>query len=205
MEKPLRLTLLYTANIAGDLDLLPRLHTFLQRLKPAGSRATLLLDLGRSCSESVWHCRDTSGRSALIVLDGMGYHAAIVDEAMNSEVRDKLAAQVTLAPIDGQTHWRYRMMPGIEVIVATRPAFADAFLQIMLEPAESTRLDGKLLRLQAVGHAQVGQVDIDMLKRPLIASASIHDMPSGTQPNPSIAGAVDFVLSEARYHQRRQT
>ena len=34
MGKPLSLTLLYSANIAGDLALLPRLYTFLRQLQP---------------------------------------------------------------------------------------------------------------------------------------------------------------------------
>ena len=33
MAKPLSLTILYTANIRGDLAQLPRLYTFLQQLK----------------------------------------------------------------------------------------------------------------------------------------------------------------------------
>ena len=39
MEKPLSLSLLYTANLRGDIALLPQLFTFLQRLKPTKGRA----------------------------------------------------------------------------------------------------------------------------------------------------------------------
>ena len=151
MEKPLSLTLLYTGGIAGDLARLPRLHTYLQRLKRGHSGPCLLLDLGGSCSETVWHCRATGGRSALIVLDGMGYQAANVDGALTAEDRDKLAEQVTMGLVDRHNHWRISLWAAAEIIVALEPAAPDARLQIMLEPAESTRLDGKSLRLQAVG------------------------------------------------------
>ena len=203
MEEPLSLTLFYTSGIAGDLALLPRLHTFLQRLKGGGARHCLLLDLGGSCSETVWHCRDTGGRSALIVLDGMGYHAANVDGALTAEDRDKLA--VALAPIDRQNHWRCPLSSTAEVIVALRPDDWDARLQIMLEPAESTRLDDQILRLQAVDRGQVGEAAVDMRGEFSLVSSCIRSMPPDTPPNPSIAGAVEFVESEARYYRRRHT
>ena len=144
METPLSLSLRYTAGIAGDLALLPRLHSFLQRLKAAEGQGALLLDLGGSCADSVWHCRATGGRSALIVLDGMGYHAANVEGALDADSRAKLAQQVTLALVDRHNHWRYHRVSGREVIVALRPAAPDERLQILLEPAASTRLDGNI-------------------------------------------------------------
>ncbi len=202
MEEPLSLTLLYTGGIAGDLALLPRLYTFLQRLKGDG-RHCLLLDLGGSCSDIAWHCRDTGGRSALIVLDGMGYHAANAEGVLETEDRDKLAGQVTMGLVDRRNHWRCRMASAMEIIAALRPVEPDERLQIMLEPAESTRLDGKVLRLQAVGRGQVGEVAVDMRGEPVLVSSCIRNMPADTPPNPSIAGAVEFVESEARYYRRR--
>lgn len=205
METPLSLTLRYTAGIAGDLALLPRLHTFLQRLKAAEGHGALLLDLGGSCADSVWHCRATGGRSALIVLDGMGYHAANVEGALDADNRAKLAQQVTLALVDRHNHWRYRQASEREVIVALRPAAPDERLQILLEPAASTRLDGKILRLQAVSRGQVGEAVVDLGGNPRLVSATAHTMPADTPPNPSIAGAVEFVEAEARFYQRQQS
>ena len=111
MDEPLSLTLLYSGEIAGDLALLPRLYTFLQRLHPPQQQPTLLLDLGGSCANSAWHCRETGGRSTLIVLDGMGYHAANVAGALDREGRDKLAENVTMGLVDaraGLACTRYR-------------------------------------------------------------------------------------------------
>lgn len=204
METPLNLTLLYTGGIAGDLALLPRLHTFLQRMK-SGARHCLLLDLGGACSDAVWHCQDTGGRSTLIVLDGMGYHAANVDRALSADVREKLAAQVTMAPVNKQHHWRYNVVSAMDVVIATEPVARDACLQVMLAPAQSTRLEGRLVRLQAVERGQVGKAVVNLRGEPALVSACIHPVPADTPPNPSIAGAVDFVLSEARYYRRRQS
>ncbi len=204
MEKPLSLTLRYSADIAGDLALLPRLFTFLQRLKAAEGQGALLLDLGGSCADSVWHCRATGGRSALIVLDGMGYHAANVEGALDADSRARLAQQVTLALVDRHNHWRYRRTSGREVIVALQPAAPDERLQIALRPAASTRLDGKILRLQAVSRGQVGEAVVDLHGAPQLVSATVHEMPPDTPPNPSIAGAVEFVEAEARLFARKR-
>jgi hypothetical protein len=205
METPLSLSLRYTAGIAGDLALLPRLHTFLQRLKAAEDQGALLLDLGGSCLDSVWHCRATGGRSALIVLDGMGYHAANVEGALDADSRAKLAQQVTLALVDAARDWTYHVPPVRDpsIIVALRPRERDARLQIALAPAAETRLDGKILRLQAVSRGQVGEAVVDLRGSSRLVSATAHTMPADTPPNPSIAGAVEFVEAEARFYQRQ--
>ena len=101
METPL--TILYTHDLRGDLDALPRLYSFLRQLKahyaseevvqvcaldpaqPPGR--ILLLDLGESCAPEVWHCQVSGGRSTLVVLDGMGYDAARVDDAADRSRR----------------------------------------------------------------------------------------------------------------------
>ena len=205
MAKPLSLTLLYTANIRGDLALLPRLYTFLQQLQGTERRRTLLLDLGASCAESVWHCRATAGRSTLIALDGMGYQAANVEGILGSDDRDALARQVTLGLVDRARDWNWQSPAGDPGIRATlKPNVQPARLQIMLKPASVTRLEGRVLRLQAVETGQVGEVRVELAEDTRIVHAARHDLPPGTPPNPSIAGTVEFVESEARYYQRNQ-
>lgn len=200
MEKPLRLTLRYSANIAGDLALLPRLFTFLQRLNAADGQSALLLDLGGSCAESVWHCRATGGRSTLIVLDGMGYHAANVAGALDAENRGKLAEQVTLALVYADCDWPYKVPPLSDpgIIVRLRPRASAARLQIALTPAADTRIDGNALWLREVEAGQVGEAVVDLRGEPRLVSATVHTLPADTPPNPSIAGAVEFVEAEAR-------
>jgi hypothetical protein len=102
MPNPLHI--LYTSNLNGDLDLLPRLYTFLRYLKslpidesdvmlcavqPQTPRV-LFLDLGHACAPDVWHCTATDGRSTLIALDAMGYQAANISGALTPESRIRL-------------------------------------------------------------------------------------------------------------------
>ncbi len=205
MEKPLSLTLRYSANIAGDLALLPRFYTFLQRLGAADGRGALLLDLGGACSGDVWHCRATGGRSALIVLDGMGYHAANVEGGLERENCDKLAGQVAMALVDASQDWAYDVPPVSDpgIVVTLRPRERAARLQIALKPAAETRIEGNILRLRRVSAGSIGEAVVDLRGRPQLVSATVHTMPPDTPPNPSIAGAVEFVEAEARYFARQ--
>ena len=200
MGKPLSLALLYTANIAGDLALLPRLYTFLQRLKAAAHQPALLLDLGESCADDIPHCRETGGRSVLTVLDGMGYHAANVAGTLNHENRVKLAEQVTLALADEGRDWLYQRAavscPAIRFTL--RPQDEAARPQVVMKPAESTRVAGNALLLQAVNAGEVGEAVVDLPGELRLLSARVHQMPPNTPPNPSIAGTVEFVEAEAR-------
>jgi len=199
MDEPLSLSLLYTANIAGDLALLPRLFTFLQRLKSEARPPVLLFDLGGSCADDVWHCRETAGRSALIALDGMGYHAANVAGALDPENRDRLAQQVTMGLVDAERDWLCPAPLADWGIRATlRPRRHSAGLQIALSPAESARIKGNALFLQAVGLGQVGAAAVEFCAAPALISARIHTLPPDTPPNPSIAGTVEFIEAEAR-------
>ena len=205
MEKPLSLTLHYSANIGGDLALLPRLFTFIQQLKARANQPALLLDLGGACADSVWHCRATGGRSTLIVLDGMGYHAANVEGALNAENRAKLAGQVTMALVSAARSWTYQVPPVTDpsILITLRPQRRAARLQIVLAPAVETRIDANVLWLREVGAGQVGEVALGLRGAPRIVSATVHTMPAATPPNPSIAGAVEFVESEARLFDRK--
>lgn len=120
MEEPL--TILYTANLRGDLERLPRLHTFLRGLKnlpPADepdvmlcavepvARRILLLDAGNACAPDAWHCAATGGRSALIVLDAMGYQAVNVAGFLTAESRARLDANyLGMALVDEAHPWQ---------------------------------------------------------------------------------------------------
>lgn len=193
------LSLLYTGHIRGDLAILPRLHTFLRRLMQRAD-TWLLLDTGGACSEQVWHCRATGGRSCLVALDGLGYHAANVDGALDAASREKLAGQVTLGLIDAAQDWQ---TPNGEILVALEPRQTAHRLQICLRPAERARLDGKALWLGEAQAGQVGEVRLELGDSPRIVVAQVHDMPRSTPPNPGIAGMVEFIESEARFFRHR--
>ena len=205
MEKPLSLSLHYSAGIGGDLALLPRMFTLIQQLRARANQPALLLDLGGTCADSVWHCGATGGRSALIVLDGMGYHAANVESALDAENRAKLAGQVTMALVDAARSWTYQVPPVIDpsILITVRPQQRAARLQIVLTPAAETRIDASVLWLREVGAGHIGEVAVDLRGEPRILSATVHTMPADTPSNPSIAGAVEFVEAEARLFDRK--
>lgn len=201
MEKPLSLTLLYTSHLRGDIRLLPRLYTFIQRLKPARRQGVLLFDLGQACADEVWHCRLTQGRSMLIALDGMGFHAANVAGADVRQVK----AQMTMGLVDECRDWFYHIPPVIDrsITATVGPTDSAARLQICLSAADETRIRGNVLYLGDVGGGQVGLVGLDLHSAPRIIASGVHDMPSDTLPNPSLAATVEFVESEARYLQKK--
>jgi hypothetical protein len=199
-----KLTILYTAQVRGDLALLPRLYTFLQKLKAEAQHPVLLLDLGDSCADDVWHCAITGGRSTLVVLDGMGYHAANVTGFLETSQRDKLRTSITTAMVDEQHSWRYHVPPVRDetVIIAAieTPALA---LCIVAAPADTTAFNNRTLWLQGVEKGQVGlvQIDVPALK---ILSQTILDMPAGLKADATIAAAVEFVEEEAEYLRKNQ-
>src|SRR5262245_40772445 len=98
MTEPYEISLLYTAGLRGDLELLPRLYTFLKTLR-GEFNSIYLVDLGETCAPEVWHCEVTEGRSMLIALDGMGYTAANAAH-LTPDSRAKLTDQMALGLVD---------------------------------------------------------------------------------------------------------
>ena len=216
METPL--TVLYTHNLRGDLDVLPRLYAFLRQLKayysseevvqvcaldpaqPPGR--TLLLDLGENCVPDVWHCQVSDGRSTLVVLDGMGYEAARVDDAAGKAA--KMGAGVRMALVD-EAH-PFALEDAL--IMARIPLESSPnLLKICLFPAEKTHFDDNTLFLAKLsGSQQVGAAQLTHLIGGWTLTAhEIHDLPRRTLPDPTIAAAVEFVVSEAKYAQKRRS
>lgn len=201
------LVILYTANIRGDLALLPRLYTLIRRLKAApyeGRR--LLLDLGDSCAPDAWHCQATGGRSTLIVLDAMGYDAVNVSGFLTAEGREKLEGQVSVALIDHAHTWQDN---GMYVTNGTRRGEAPGrpyHTHIVLTPATSTHIEGSTIYLASVNAGQVGMAQIGGSGngKPVLLASDVFDLPATTPPDPTIAAAVEFVESEARYLQRKR-
>lgn len=179
--------ILYTYGLRGQVSLLPPLFTFLRDLRKGRSAdTTLLLDLGDACAPDVWHCAATQGRSMLIVMDAMGYHAANVSGYLSDDGRTKLDGTVSMALVDG-----------------AQPFVAQNELKIWLVPAEKTELTSEgTLRLAQVEAGQVGVVRVS--DEPKLIAHEVVTMPPKTPPDATIAGVVDFVLSEAKYYGRKK-
>lgn len=198
------LTILYTQNINGKLSLLPRLYTFLQNLKQAHDPNALLLDLGNACNDSVWHCDVTKGRSTVVVLDGMGYHAINVANFMGHSERDSLHGNIVAGLVTERHMWRYFVPPvRDEDIVIAGQATPALRLCIIAAPADETGLDNRMLQLKAVDQGEVGLVKVDMVSMSIIAT-DVFTMPKGLKPDATIAASVDLVEDEARFTQNRR-
>jgi hypothetical protein len=197
------MTLFYTHDLQGDFALLPRLYTFLQTLQLEHDNV-LCVDLGNSCAESAWHCGVTGGRSALIVLDGMGYHCANVSAFLREGERDKLNGVVTMALVDVRHAWRLNTPAWRDegIIFSSEPTPAHT-LNIVLAPNPQTVLHEGTLFLQALPTRQhIGMVSVDTDRLRLLDSAH-HALPDNTRPHPLITAAIEFVEEEARFYQKR--
>jgi len=198
------LTIFYTYQIGGDLQLLPRLYSFLQQLKAQYDAKALLLDLGAACVPGVWHCDVTGGRSTLIVMDGMGYHAANVSGYLATGERRKLQSNISTGLVDAQHSWRYAVPPvrdeGIIVSSKRSPALT---LCLIAAAAAATRLDKRSLHLQAVDKGEVGIVQLSLRPSPTITHRAMVAMPAQLKPDATIAATVEFVQDEARYYQNK--
>ncbi|MBL8154750.1 MAG: hypothetical protein JNM70_11250 [Anaerolineae bacterium] len=204
MDSNGRLRILYTANLRGRIDLLPRLHTFIRRLREGsdGPR-TLLLDLGRSCDDAAWHCAATQGRSMLIALDAMGFDAANVSGQLDPAGHQRLQDNFLNLGLVDETHsW-----DGGGVMAAlSEGSIESAALSILLRPFPMTRVEGRRLNLAEILGGQVGDATLQINhERVTLVESVNHDLPSTALPDPTITAAVDFILSEARRFQHRQS
>lgn len=195
MEAPL--TIFYTARLRGDLDLAPRLFSLIRSLKTQIEGAALLVDLGDSSDLRVWHCAVTGGRSALFALDAMGYDAANADH-LHPQNRAKTQPGMRLALIGAGESVRLK---GCRLLVPPDSSGANpARLNILLVPAAETALNDRVLSLATVEGGQVGAAQIAFGAGTMaLTAAHIYDLSPDTPPDPTIAGAIDFILSEAHY------
>jgi hypothetical protein len=169
------------------------------------SYRTLVLDLGNSCAQGVWHCDATDGRSTLIVLDAMGYGAANVSGFLTAEGRAKLEGSVSVALVDAMHTWQDG-----DVLVTNgsrrgEPPSQPYSLHIALTPATSTRLEGSTLYLASVEAGQVGMAQVaNAGGKPSLAAREVFDLPRSTLPDPTITATVEFVVSEARQYEKKK-
>ncbi|XWX03772.1 hypothetical protein VZO05_14790 [Aggregatilineales bacterium SYSU G02658] len=198
-----RLTVFYTQDLAGDLSRLPRLYSLIETLRLRYG-AALLLDLGGQCAPDVWHCAVTEGRSAIVALDGMGYHAANVAHTLSEASRQKLLGSVMMGLVDERRAWRYHVPPvmdeGIVISLDPVPALR---LNVVLTPADATRLEHNTLHVQRVPAWTVGVAQLDLRDLPTLVHTAEHPLTDAHEPHPTIAAVVELVLEEADWLRQR--
>lgn len=206
---PSQLTLLYTAHLADHLAALPRLFTLIQSERRAASGPVFVLDLGNSCSPHSWICRATQGRAGLMILDGMGYDAAVIGgpervpipPASLARLRDRL-----VMPLIEWDTTRELSKRDVRLAVAAGDA--------ALPPGTSGfRVDRSKtgLSLAHAGEPVVGDVRGGVVGRVVMAwpawtveSADVLELPDDTPPDPTIAAIMELVEHEARLFAQQQ-
>lgn len=203
MEAPL--TIFYTHRLRGNLALLPRLYTFLRRLRAehAGEGRAIVLDLGESCAPDVFPCALTGGRSTLIALDAMGCDAANVRGTLAPDDRERLEAMYLNIALVDETH----RLEKAGLVVGHAGGTAESLLYVEIEAADATTLIGKRLRLSGIDGGQVGMVRLDAEDGGAwrLAAEGVFTMPPDIAPTPTLSGMIEMILSEARYAQKRQS
>ena len=198
------LTVLYTANLAGKLDILPRMFSLIQRERQSVSGTVFLVDLGDTCVVESPLCRGTEGRGPFIVLDGMGYDVAIVGGPEKTPIPPS-----ALRALGGRM-----VMP---VVIWNRAReFTRRDVSFWLAPgapkdlpngARVIRVDrsvegpgevGALPVLFDVQQAVLGRMSIDV-EDWCITSASHIRLTPDMQPDPVVGTLIDFVVEQARY------
>lgn len=224
MREASYLTLFYTANLAGQLDLLPALYTLICQVKESLDGPTLLVDMGGSCASGVWECAATANRAALYVFDAMGYDLACLSEVdcapMDAVAVAKLAGGVQMKLCGPVGYDGLRQTVSLQVggwhIGWSAPgagSASDTALPergIIVRPVaagEPARLEpeSRTLWLAAPSGGILGIVDITWSEGALSATWRTMPIPKDVHPDATIAAAVDFVREEARlYDQVRQ-
>ncbi|MCA9906657.1 MAG: hypothetical protein KC547_22535 [Anaerolineae bacterium] len=199
------LIVFYTHRLRGDLARLPQLYTFLRRLRRdyAAYGRALLLDLGESCAPNVFPCALTGGRSILIALDAMGYDAANVSGQLSAEDRARLdASHLQMALVDAAHPYH---KDGIVVTVGVDEIASVAKVHIDVDPTNKSHVKNGILRLASVEQGQVGLARLTLDHgRVCLEETHTLETPADVTPDPTIAGAIEFILGEARYLQRKQ-
>jgi hypothetical protein len=179
--------ILLTGQSGGDWSYYPRLQTAIKalRAKLSDSRP-LLLDMGGAGSNSDVACLATENRAPYIVLDGMGYTAAIADDlaAAHFEQVQGLLQMSLILP------GRVWQLGDCEFPMARDPHLSVAVWR-----------DG-LLALPYPPKGTIFHLRLNEGRELELNQPETFEAPS-LPPDPSISGVVEFVLEEARYYQRK--
>lgn len=214
------LTVLYTAQLRGQLDLLPRLFSLMQAVRGATVGPALLIDLGDSCDPQVRECAATGGRATLFVLEAMGYDGACLSQADSARLTDdalhKLLVRVSLGLCGparpGLPDSIIRRVGSLEVVLLADPASLDsvpASAHLVICRAvvgEPAHLAGRVLWLPPVkgnrlGVARLTFGNLGGSGQPVAVQVREESLQSALRVDATVAAAVDFVREEVRQYQ----
>lgn len=222
------LTILYTASLAGRIDLLPRLYTRIRRERENLSGPSLLVDLGQSCAPGTWLCEATAGRGMLVAMDAMGYDAFHIgprdalytQPALVSQVRQIVVTPFAAGPWSASVNragLAVRLVNAhhLETQFAAEGAGpADLIIGLRLDTIPQVeaeyRTGQRVLLLQGAASEDepvLARVDVALSPEPpyiLVVSHAPLVLAPELPPDPTITGVIEFVEGEARYVERRR-
>lgn len=202
-------TVLYTANIRGDLSLLPRLFTLIQEHRQAQDSPVFLLDVGDTCTPDAWVCRATQGRAPFLVLDSMGYDAAVIGGREQIPIPPPALRQLVgdmIMPVIIWDRAKSLTKRGVTLFVApgsAEPTGLEPVIRIdrttdaLPQPGDPSPVLGD------VPHAHLARVDMHWPAW-AVKTASIWALPPQTPIDPTIAAVVELVEAEARHIMQGQ-
>jgi hypothetical protein len=201
-------TLLYTAHLAGEITLLPRLFTLISQERRAAAGPVILLDLGDTGAAESWICQATQGRAPFLVLDSMGYDAALIGgpEAVPippSSLRQLLGKLIM--PVIVWNRARTITKQGITVTLAPgRAPLPDQGPIIRIDRSTAALPDFGASGLTVGDVAQGHLARVDMAwPEWTVQSARVIELEPGTPVDPTVAAVVELVENEARFYAQQ--
>ncbi len=198
---PAIITILATAHIAGELTLLPRLFTLIRQQRQQAKGPVVLLDLGDTCAADAWVCRATLGRAPLLVLDSMGYDAAIIGGPETAPIPPASLRSLVdqmLMPIIIWNRPRSLTKGGVTFTVAPgQPNVAPAPPVLVVDRASPMPPPGSDPVLGDVTQGCLARVDVTWPQWE-VSSAQLLAVDDRTPPDPTIAAVVALIEREAR-------
>jgi hypothetical protein len=203
LAEPSLVTVLYTAHLAGEIALLPRLFTLISQECRAASGPVILLDLGDTCAVEAWVCRATQGRAPFLVLDSMGYDGALIGgpEAVPippSSLRQLLGKLIMPVIVWNRTGTITKR--GITVTLAPGNAplpDQGPVIRIDRSTAALPESGAPGVMLGDVAQGQLARVDLAWPEW-FVQSARVIELEVGTPVDPTVAAVVELVENEAR-------
>lgn len=216
-------TLMYTAALEGRLELLPMLFTRIREERATISGIPLLVDLGRSCAPTAWLCDATEGRGMLVAMDAMGYDAFHIGpqdmlytrpmevEQLRGVMLTQLAAGPWRAVVTRKEH-TFVFANALDVRALTKPPDLIIALRLSDTPRAEASGDETARKLffdagWTESEPLLGRLDMVLMQEPPyieIIDQRQLTLPTDLLPDPTIAGVIEFVESEARYAQRKR-